>query len=251
VPSYVFLASCERREFVNFDVKNPPLEFSVPVANNNTLTVRLFLFGSPSFTVEATCGDGGPDPGAVADIVSHVLAGLYDSVGLSEGLPCAVRLEGFSEPGSRRFAQLTQALPRFGDMIRSAGLELNDWIALCVGSPQLRAALRDMRLGMQTPGEAAVHCFRAIERIRQAFSVKGGDRKATWDRLRQALNVDRKWLDTYTAHATAVRHGELLELQLDERNKNFAQAATVVIRYAAYLKGGKNNLSSNSFPPLT
>lgn len=227
------------------------MEFSVPLANNNALTIRLFLFGSPSFTIEAACNIGGPDAGTVADIVSHVLAGLYDSVGLSEGLPCTVRLEGFSEPGSRRFAKLTQALPRFADMIHSAGLELNDWMALCVGSPQLRAALRDVRLGMQTPGEAAVHCFRAIERIRQAFSVKSSDRKATWDRLRRALNINRAWLDTYTAHATAVRHGELLELPLDERNRSFAQAATVVIRYAAYLKAGKNDLSSNLFPPLT
>jgi hypothetical protein len=250
MPSYIFLCTSERREFVRFDVLDPPLEFSVPLPNSDTLRIRLFLYGGSSFTVEATCGSS-PDISAIADIVRHVLAGLYDSAGLSEGVPSTIRLEGFSEAGSRKFAQLSQALPRFADTIRSAGLQLNDWMVLSVGSPQLRAALRDIRLAMQTPGEAAVHCFRAIERVRQAFSTSSGDRKATWDRLREALNVSRAWLDTYTAHATAVRHGELLELPLEERNRCFAQAATVVIRYAAYLKRGKNNLPSSTFPLLT
>jgi len=247
--SYVFLCSSNNREFIKFEVANPPLQISFPLGNAQ-LVMKIFWFGSPSFSVELICDQEIEDIGQLADIVSHTLAGLYDSVGLSTGVPCSIRVEGFFVATSNTFASLTQGLPGFSEAIQAAGLELHDWISLSTGNPQLRAGLRDIRLGMQTPGEAAVHCFRAIERIRQGFSTESGDRKKTWDHLRQALNIERRWLDTYTSHATAVRHGELVELSLIERNKCFEQAAIVVIRYAAYLKAGRKKLSAPPFEHL-
>jgi hypothetical protein len=121
----------------------------------------------------------------------------------------------------------------------------------CAWKPCVEAALRDIRLGMQTPGEAALHCYRAIERVKRSFSTDTDDRIQAWGRLREALNLDRTWLDTYTAHATALRHGEIVELDLEHRNRCFAQAVTVVIRYAAYLKGGNQTLPAATFPVLT
>jgi hypothetical protein len=212
--------------------------------------MKFWWFGSPSFTVEVVTGKEIENIGSLADIIGHTIAGLYDSVGLSTGRPCAVKLEGFSIVGSKTFGKLIDGLPAFDVAIKAAGLGLHDWVSLCVGSPQLRAALRDVRLGMQTPGEAAVHCFRAIERIRQSFSTKVEDRDESWEQLRGNLNLSRSWLNTYTKHAKAVRHGELIELELEERNKCFAQAATVIIRFAAYLKDGRQALSAYTFPFL-
>jgi hypothetical protein len=250
MPTYMFLCSTDSRETVKFDIKDPPLQFSIPL-DNDTLTMKLWLFGAPSFTVEIVSNHDIVDVGRLADIISHTLAGLYDSVGLSMGRPLAVRLEGFSIVGSKTFGKFAVGNPAFLEAIQTAGLSTHDWVTLCVSSPHLRAGLRDIRLGMQTPGEAAVHCFRAIERIRQSFSSAAGDRKRTWGRLQDSLNINRSWLDTYTAHATAVRHGELVELGPEERNKCFAQAATVIIRFAVYVKGGRQPLSTTTFPPLT
>jgi hypothetical protein len=249
MPSYIFLCSSNNREFISFNIANPPLQVNIPLEGNNLL-LKFFWFGSPSFNVEVTSDRDIENFGQLSNILSHTLAGLYDSIGLAQGIPCSVRIEGFSNVGSRTFAQISDGLPGFGEAIKAAGLELNDWISLCIGNPQIRACLRDIRLGMQTPGEAAVHCFRAIERVRQAFSTKVGDRKKTWELLGEALNLHRSWLDTYAKHATAVRHGELLELEFDERNKCFAQAATVVIRYAAFLKNNKAKLSTTTFELL-
>ena len=66
-----------------------------------------------------------------------------------------------------------------------------------------------------------------------------------------ALNVERSWLDSYTANATAVRHGELIELPVIDRNKCLSQAAEVVIRFTAYLKAGKTGLTVPQFPILS
>jgi len=250
MPTFVFLCSTDNREFVKFDVADPPLQISFPL-DGDTFTMKFWLFGCPSFTVEVSCVQEVTDVGRLADVLTHTIAGLYDSVGLSAGRALSVKLEGYSVVGSKSFAKFTLGLPAFEDAIRSAGLSLHDWVGICVSSPPLRAGLRDVRLAMQTPGEAAAHCFRAIERIRQSFSTSPGDRKETWNRLRTALNISRSWLDTYTAHATAVRHGELVELPLAERNKCFAQAATVIIRFAAYLKAGKTSLEDSAFPLLS
>lgn len=107
-----------------------------------------------------------------------------------------------------------------------------------------------MRLAMQTPGEVAVHCYRAIERVRQSFAIVG-TRKESWATLARELNVESSWLDSYTANAAAVRHGELIELPTIERDKCLSQAATVVIRYTAYLKGGNAALTAPQFPLLS
>jgi hypothetical protein len=249
MPSYMFLCSSNHREFINWNIADPPFQVNVPLEGNN-LSLKFFWFGSPSFNVEVTSDRDIKNFGELSNILSHTLAGLYDSIGLAQGMPCSVRIEGFSIIGSRTFSQISDGLPGFGETIKAAGIELHDWVGLCIGSPQIRACLRDIRLGMQTPGEAAVHCFRAIERVRQAFSTQAADRKKTWELLGEALNLHRSWLDTYTTHATAVRHGELLELELGERNKCFAQAATVVIRYAAFLKDNKTKLSAPIFELL-
>jgi hypothetical protein len=250
MPTYTFLCSTDNRKSLNFEVANPPLQLQFLVEGNG-VTMNIFWFGCSSFNVEIVSDRDIQDMGSLADIVDHTIAGLYDSCGLLSGSPFTARIEGFSVAGSTRFSQISQAIPNFAESIGEAGLTIHDWVSLAAGSPQLRASLRDIRLGMQTPGEAAVHCFRAIERIRQAFYSDARDRRRTWGYLRSALNIQRSWLDTYTAHATAVRHGELIELRLNDRNKCFTQAATVVIRYAAYLKGGRIALTEPMFPLLT
>ncbi len=246
---YIFLCTTDNRNFVQLDITNPPLSISFNL-DGIPVTIKLWLFGGPALTLEAHSEQPIEDVGRLADVIIHTLSGLYDSIGLSTGRALSVRLEGYSLVGTRTFAQFNMGLPSFADAINAAGLTPHDWISLSIASPHLRAALRDVRLAMQTPGEAAAHCFRAIERTRQSFSIEEGDRRRTWDTLQRSLNVDRSWLDTYTQHATAVRHGELVELPLLERNRCFEQAATVIIRYAAYLKNGRQKLSEVLFPIL-
>jgi hypothetical protein len=245
----VFAFTTDSRQFMRLDVADPPLRFVLPL-DNVTLKASLFLYGDTAFNVEVVSPRDTEDPGRVADLLIHTMSGLYDSIGLSAGQAFAVRLEGYFLAGTKKSAQISYSLPKFDTDIQAAGLQVHDWVTLAVSSPQLRAALRDIRLAMQTPGEVAVHCYRSIERIRQFFSVGGVDRKNTWALLASAINVERSWLDSYTAHATAVRHGELIELELVERDKCLAQAATVVIRFAAFLKGGNKNLTAPNFPDL-
>ena len=158
--------------------------------------------------------------------------------GLSEGVPLSIKLDGYQLVGSKTFAKFSLSLPRFGEAISQAGLNPHDWIMLALQSEPLTAALRDLRLAMQTSADVATHCYRAIERIRHAFSSGERDRRLSWVRLREARRLDRSWLDMYAEHATAVRHGELMALTIEERDKCLTQPATVAIRYAVYLKGG-------------
>lgn len=214
------------------------------------MLMRLYLFGSPYFNVEVTTETEGDNIAEIADIVAQVFSGVYDSMGLLTGHPQQVRVDGYSLVGTRTFAQFSFSLPNFEADMRNAGLVINDWMALSVGNPELMGALRDIRFAMMWPGEVAVHCYRAIERIRQRFSTGGGNKARLWEALALALDVQRSWLDIFNAHATALRHGELVSLEVDERNRCLTQAATVLIRYAAYVKGGRVPLTAPAFPLL-
>jgi hypothetical protein len=247
---YIFVFSTAHRHFVSLNVENPPLRFSFSDEANVNLTASLFLFGGNSFNVEVESNRSQEDPGRLANQLMHIMSGLWDALGLSVGKPHNLTFEGFINLDNKQSGQLTPALPTFAALIDAAGLSPHDWISLSVSSPQLRAALRDIRLAMETPGEAAVHCYRAIERIRQYFA-RTVDRKHSWQSLADALNVQRTWLDSYTTNATAVRHGELIELDNPHRDACFEQAASVVIRFAAFIKGGHANLTAPRFQLLS
>jgi len=246
--TYVFLFTTDYRRTVNLDVKNPPLRFSIPF-DDQLLNASLFLYGTTAFNVEVASQREIDDVGRLADLLLHIMSGLYDALGLSVGGPLEVRIAGFWDLKSGKCGAVSFSLPSFSEEISAAGLGIHDWVSIVVSSPQLRAALRDIRLAMETPVDTAVHCYRAIERIRQFFAKSKG-RKESWESLAAALNVQRTWLDSYTSHATAVRHGELVSLQTKERDNCLSQAAVVAIRFAAYLKGGRN-LRAPEFPQLS
>jgi hypothetical protein len=247
---FVFLFSTIHRHFVSLNIDNPPLQFRFSPEPDVHATAKLYLFGGSAFNVEVISSLQDEDPAHLANALLHVMSGLFDALGLSFGRPHNITLEGFTNLETGQSAQLSFALPAFGQDIEAAGLRPQDWIGLCVGNPQLRAALRDIRLAMETPGEVPVHCYRAIERIRQYFA-RGNNRKRSWETLATALNVERRWLDSYTAHAIAVRHGEIVELKLAERDACLRQAAIVVIRFAAFLKQDGVNLTAPQFPLLS
>ena len=167
---FIFMFSSVHRHFVSLNIQNPPLQFEFVTAQGAHITARFHLFGGSAFDVEAFSDQDDEDPRRLADVLMHVMSGLYDAIGLSIGKPHQLTLEGFINLENGKSAQLIVDLPVFEKEIEAAGLNFHDWVSVCVGNPQLRAALRDIRLAMQTPGEVAVHCYRAIERIRQYFA---------------------------------------------------------------------------------
>jgi hypothetical protein len=251
MPVYIFACSTTNAtQTITLDIRDPPLRLSI-VLSGTPLEVKIIMFGTPAFYLHVTSEQPLTDIPFIAGVLGNAMSGLYDALGLSVGVALSVRLDGYQLVGSNTFAQFSPSLPRFGEAISQAGLDPHDWIMLALQSEHLTAALRDLRLAMQTSTDVATHCYRAIERIRHSFSTGERDRSISWGRLREALCLDRSWLDTYAEHATAVRHGELMALTLEERDKCLTQAATVAIRYAVYLKGGAQSLSPLAFPLLT
>jgi hypothetical protein len=251
MPVYIFTCSTtSANQTIMLEVSDPPLRLALNI-NGMPLEVKIIMFGVPAFYLHVTSEQPLTDIPFVAGVLGNAMSGLYDALGLSTGIPLSVKLDGFQLVGSNTFASFSPSLPRFGEAISEAGLNPPDWVMRALQSEHLTAALRDLRLAMQTSADVATHCYRAIERVRHAFSRGERDRGPSWGRLREALCLDRSWLDTYADYATAVRHGALMALTLEERDKCLTQAATVAIRYAVYLKGGAQNLSPPAFPLLT
>lgn len=249
MPNYTWLCTGDSRATINWNISDPPLEIDLPF-KDQLLRLRLFMYNNPAMMVAVEASHPIRDIGDLGGALSHTLWGLWDAVGLSMGQPISITVDGFAEVGSRAFAKYSWLIPKFEQIIEDAGLSPNDWISLCVKSPYIRAALRDLRFAMSAPDDAAVHCFRAIERIRFTFENSNISRKASWGALRTALNVSRPWLSTYVDHATATRHGEVRPLTLDERTACIVQAGTLLVRFAAYLANGSHSLAVDRFPVL-
>lgn len=112
MPSYMFLFSTDNRQFIKFDVADPPLQFAFEISGI-PVKASLYLYGSPSFQVLAEYEGTGMDVANLADALIHTMYGVYDSAGLAMGIAHTLRLEGICEVGKKFHGGFTYALPKF------------------------------------------------------------------------------------------------------------------------------------------
>jgi hypothetical protein len=102
-------------------------------------------------------------------------------------------------------------------------LIFNELIAHADRSGYIRMALADLRSAIREPLDTCVNCYRAVESIRHEYLQGNADagpaRKASWGRMRDALDLpeeDLRWLEE---RATPRRHGRAIDVTGDERQR--------------------------------
>lgn len=116
----------------------------------------------------------------------------------------------------------------------------------------LATALSDLRESIRS-AHTGYFCYRAVECIRQHF-YKPEDKRETdpsWKRLREALKIDREWIDEIGKYALPQRHGEEKFISGEEREKIMQHAWKVVDRFCIYLDKGSRSLDEKEYPILT
>jgi hypothetical protein len=121
---------------------------------------------------------------------------------------------------------------------------------LVVSDPPLFQALDDLIVSITLPHHAAVGCARAIEGLRNLIATPGATVSQAWEQMRNALQLDRSFLQLITDTSTAPRHG----------NRNFIPGTTVteiirrswiiMDRFLEYRKRGNSPLAATDFPVL-
>jgi hypothetical protein len=116
--------------------------------------------------------------------------------------------------------------------------------------PQLLArAVRDINSAVRDAGDAAFHCYRAVESVKEYFQVTrfAGDEKKkcpAWQETWQTLKLDKSILGDMKEAADTVRHGGTVAPNLQAQEKWIAAASLVVQRFADFLatevRAGRN-----------
>ena len=113
---------------------------------------------------------------------------------------------------------------------------------------QLRIALGDLREAIRSIDHTSLFCYRAIECIRQCYRDRDGQdddasRRASWERMREELCIDRSWLDEIGKASIRERHGGHSAVSGEQRASLMLQTWKVVDRFVMSAKLGFQPLS--------
>src|SRR5580693_5150258 len=107
---------------------------------------------------------------------------------------------------------------------------------LTLSAAPVRLAIADLRRAISEPSDTVFHCYRAVESIRQEYTVPANDKRhrdESWNRLREALAIPREDLDWLKDFAERRRHGEPVDVSHEVRERAIRIAREVVYKHCA------------------
>lgn len=130
---------------------------------------------------------------------------------------------------------LSSALVDPDDVSRRAALvhQLGSCPPLQNASVVVRSAMADLRLAVLEPSHAPYFTYRVAESLRQHFVCDGEDRSASWDRMHSELGTSKNDLDVLAA--IAVRHGEVMDINVELGQRILKTASRFIENFIAYL----------------
>lgn len=127
--------------------------------------------------------------------------------------------------------------------------------AATVARHHFSEALVDFREAIMRTGHTPLHCFRALENIRQAIvagtEISNKDRVKEWEFLRKKLVIDECSLMVVTRLAEQNRHAGICPISGQSYDTLIEFIAQVFDRYVLYLDGDSKDLEESKFKPLT
>ncbi|MXZ88368.1 MAG: hypothetical protein F4Z07_05895 [Dehalococcoidia bacterium] len=113
---------------------------------------------------------------------------------------------------------------------------------------QLAQALGDVREAIRNPHDTALHCYRAVEDIRQCY-VEPSDRKGdevvakpSWERMRGQLRFEKSWIKDIESARHGQAHGDSRMLSGAERQEFVRRTRVLVHRFVVSMRAGFRSL---------
>ncbi|WP_078292866.1 hypothetical protein [Mycobacterium sp. D16R24] len=169
-----------------------------------------------------------------------VLRASLDTLGFHRGASLEIeRLTASLDDKGAIFFQPSQ--PRFvvGDGLRVESEVTTPFFTEALRNPPFRHALADVRQAQRLDDDAAFHCYRAIESLRQTFVLpkdsEKTDKAKSWDRLRSALGVTKEQVGEIAVAAQARRHGGGDATEIAKRLEYVQLTRKMILRYVDQL----------------
>jgi hypothetical protein len=122
---------------------------------------------------------------------------------------------------------------------------------LVVTDPALFQALDDLIVSITLPHHSSVNCARAVEGLRHLIAAPGASASQAWEQMRDALRLDRSFLQLITDTSTAPRHGDRAYIPGATTTEVVRRSWIIMDRFLEYRKRGNTPLPAADFPMLT
>lgn len=114
--------------------------------------------------------------------------------------------------------------------LRSVELS-TEHIILSVKDVVLQRAMSDFKSALALPNDTSFYCFRAIESLRHHFA---GDKSSQWEKMRESLKIDKLKISAIQDYADALRHGQSIPQNWEQRKADLITTHEIIKRYISY-----------------
>ncbi len=233
---------------IEFGIKDPPLRFSVE-SSIGRFDYKLLLNNTDDLSVVVETAQEITDVLTLHFLVRQLTQSFYDTAFFNSGIICTVSFSSVLLPNNV-FAGLN-----IGDLSKWIDTTFFDFeiekLFRLKNDSAARVATSDIKNACIEYDMTAFYSFRAIEGIMNSFNVDDKEnRKISWDKLRDNLNIDRVFFSDVEKYSISNRHGKPFEQTISIRKKSIYSAMIVLQRYMHFLDGGRNKLDQGKFPTV-
>lgn len=176
-----------------------------------------------------------------------------DLISFAEGRALVVLFEWVVEDDGKTTPLRTEqpALARYVTAL-SRDRNLADVWKLTVEEPAIFQALNDLVTCISLPHHGPINAARVVEGLSHIIGGVGAPAATRWQALREALNLDRAFLQLITDISTKPRHGNRTHIPGSQVDRVVTRAWMVMNRFLEFkLRGSSSPLPIAEFPLLT
>jgi len=187
----------------------------------------------------------------IAHDLTRAIVNVYN---FATGSGLTIVFEAVIDPNGNRSILLPQDL-RLAPLCTAYSLESTDprrieILMLVLQEPSLFMSLNDLLDAIIHPHAVLVDCARAIERLTNAISPPGTNRKQMWAYFRDNLRLGREYLEYITGHSTGPRHGDPTFVAGTVGGEASRRSWVVMNRFLEFRRRGNEPLPESEFPLL-
>ncbi len=127
---------------------------------------------------------------------------------------------------------------------------LNESINIIMSEPALFLALDDLVTSASHHHLLIVNAARAIEGLRHAMTPTGNSREHEWEKFRNNLNMDRKYVSLITDHSKHGRHGDNTFIPGNITEQISTRSWTIFNRFIEFRRNNNVALNISAYPML-
>lgn len=234
---------------IEFNISDPPLRATIN-SEMGTFTYKLLLNDTDTISVVVESENELKDLSTLVFLVTQYTQSFYDTAFFISGVICTVRFSSLMLPNQIFASVNTGDFSNWHDK-KLFAIPTEKLFALNTNSI-VRVATSDIKNGCLEFDMTAFYCYQAIEAIMNSFSNDDAEnRKVTWDKMRDSLNIDRQFFADIEKFSIANRHGKPFNQTWEIREKCLYSAMIVLQRYMHYLDEGQKRLEAEKYPIVT